>query len=424
MQDPKTLEIHETIWGPVVDTDHLGRRRAVRWIAHDPGAANLGLVGLEHVSTVEEAFAVANRTGIPPQNFVCADSSGNIGWTIIGRIPRRFGFSGRVPTSWAAGDRGWDGWLDSEQYPRIISPPEGAIWTANARVVGGEMYSTLGDGGYDLGARARQIRDDLLALQEPTERDMLAVQLDDRALFLDRWRSLLLELLDDEAIAADPNRAEFRRLVDETWTGRAQIDSAAFRLVRAFRTFTFERVYGHLTARCEETDKRFNIYRIQQAEGPLWRLVTEQPPNFLAAESGSWREFLLATIDVTIDYYVSTRGGELASHVWGARNTLNMRHPLSGAIPLLSKWLDMPAIPLPGDSDMPRVQSPGWGASERFAVSPGHEEDGYFHMPAGQSGHPRSPFYSAGHNDWVVGRAAPFLPGPPAYRLELRPPGR
>ncbi len=70
---------------------------------------------------------------------------------------------------------------------------------------------------------------------------------------------------------------------------------------------------------------------------------------------------------------------------------------------------------------MPRVQSPGFGASERFGVSPGREADGYFHMPGGPSGHPLSPFYRAGHADWAAGRPAPFLPGPAAHVLRLLP---
>jgi len=133
------------------------------------------------------------------------------------------------------------------------------------------MLGTIGDGGYDLGARARQIRDDLLALESPDEGDMLAVQLDNRALFLERWRSFLLDLLDEEAVREEPKRGEFRDLVEETWTGHASVESTAFRLVRAFRSFVFERVYGWLTASCEAVDEGFNIYRIHQAEGPLWR---------------------------------------------------------------------------------------------------------------------------------------------------------
>jgi penicillin amidase len=57
----------------------------------------------------------------------------------------------------------------------------------------------------------------------------------------------------------------------------------------------------------------------------------------------------------------------------------------------------------------------------RMAVAPGREADGILHMPGGQSGHPLSPYYGAGHDDWAQGRAAPLLPGPAQRRLLLEP---
>ena len=90
-------------------------------------------------------------------------------------------------------------------------------------------------------------------------------------------------------------------------------------------------------------------------------------------------------------------------------------------LPWLRGWLGTPRDPLAGDINMPRVQGPSFGASERFAVSPGHEDEGIVHMPGGQSGHPLSPFWGAGHDDWVHGRATPFLPGPPRHTLILAP---
>jgi len=95
---------------------------------------------------------------------------------------------------------------------------------------------------------------------------------------------------------------------------------------------------------------------------------------------------------------------------------------MAGALPgLLRSWLCMPADPLPGDGLVPRVQGPGFGASQRMGVSPGREADGIAHMPGGQSGHPWSPFWGAGHDDWVHGRPSPFLPGPTRHRLTLSP---
>jgi penicillin amidase len=68
---------------------------------------------------------------------------------------------------------------------------------------------------------------------------------------------------------------------------------------------------------------------------------------------------------------------------------------------------------------MPRVAGRNFGQSERLTVTPGREEQGLFSMPGGQSGHPLSPFFLAGHADWVAGRAGPLLPGPAKYTLRF-----
>jgi penicillin amidase len=40
-------------------------------------------------------------------------------------------------------------------------------------------------------------------------------------------------------------------------------------------------------------------------------------------------------------------------------------------------------------------------------------------MPGGQSGHPLSPYFLAGHDAWVRGEPTPFMPGVAVHRLEL-----
>jgi penicillin amidase len=277
----------------------------------------------------------------------------------------------------------------------------------------------LGDGGYALGARARQIRDDLMGAERFGERDLLAIQLDDRALFLARWQKLLLETLDARALAADPRRPEVRRLV-EAWGGRADPASVGYRIVRAFRTAVHGRVLKPFVAAAREIDPRFDPATLHQVEGAVWRIATERPPHLVDPAVGD--ALLLEALDEALSTLPGA-GADLAGRTWGERNTAAIRHPLSRAIPVLGKWLDMPAEPLRGDRDMPRVEAPDFGASQRMVVSPGREAQGIFHMPGGQSGHPLSPHYRAGHPAWVRGDPTPFLPGPTRHVLRLEPSG-
>src|SRR5947207_6853208 len=169
------LEIRETTWGPIVDHDSSGHERAVAWVPLRDGGMNGTLAGIETVETLEQLFDVAARAGIPAQNMVAAQRDGRIGWSIAGRIPRRVGYDGRLPTSWADGKRHWDGWIAPSAYPRVINPHDGRIVTANNRLVEGSALQMLGnDGGYDPGARARQIEDDLKGIGKASTRDMLA----------------------------------------------------------------------------------------------------------------------------------------------------------------------------------------------------------------------------------------------------------
>ena len=79
-----------------------------------------------------------------------------------------------TPESWADGTRRWDGYLAAADFPRIVDPPDGRIWTANAPVVDGAMLATIGEGGYADGIRARLIRDRLMQIDKATPDDMLS----------------------------------------------------------------------------------------------------------------------------------------------------------------------------------------------------------------------------------------------------------
>lgn len=416
----RDLTIEETRWGPIGGVDHRGRPYAVDWVAHHPGAVDLGLLRLEVAATLEEAMLVAQSSGLPAQNIVIADRSGRIGWTIAGRVPGRVAHDGTLPRSGADEPAGLDGWIAAGTYPAVTDPELGRVWSANNRVGEGPAFDLLGLGSYDVGARARQIRDDLLALERATPRDMLAVQLDDRALFLERWRDLAREVLSDEAVEGSSGRAAFRRLVDETWSGRASIDSVGYRLVRQFRLRTAEMVFAPLMAPAVAADPGFRVMRWRRYEGPLWSLVTARPAHLLDPAYDSWAALLIEAIDRTVDGLGGP--GQLDARTWGDANTLRMRHPMSQVLGFLAPWLDMAAEPLPGDSNMPRVQDRDEGASERMVVSPGREEAGILHMPGGQSGHPLSAHYRDGHRAWVEGRPTPFLPGPTTDVLTLTPP--
>jgi penicillin amidase len=222
-------------------------------------------------------------------------------------------------------------------------------------------------------------------------------------------------------IAEARGRRELKNVL-ENWSGRASTDSAAYRLVWEIRLRTVHAVLSPLTARCRAADPRFRLAALE-CEAPTWALVTERPAHLLDPAFRDWDSLLLAMIDATLASAIRD-GQPLETWTWREKNVANISHPISLTSPLLGKFLrlNMTAEPLPGGrKDMPRVQAPSYGASQRMVVSPGRDAQGYFHMPCGQSGHPLSPHYRDGHEAWARGTPTPFLPGPPLDTLILKP---
>lgn len=430
-QRQETIQVHGgaavkveypwTVWGPIVGVDEQQRPLALRWIGHDADAINLALLGLENAITVDEGIAVAHQIGIPAQNIFITDRAGDIAWTIAGRVPKRIGYDGRLPVSWAFGDRKWDGHLSPAETPVVRGPETvkpGRIWSGNQRMIGGDALKVLGDGGYARPYRAGQIRDGIATLERATPKDLLAVQLDDRALFLERWHGLLMKTLTPAAMEGSKPRAALRAHA-EKWEGRASVDAVSYWLTREFRIAVYGLVLTPIFEPCREAYPEFDTNGFQ-SEPAVWALLQERPVHLLNPRFATWDDLLQAAGDEVVRV-TDQQGVSMDKANWGLRNTARIRHPLSSSLRWLSNWTDMPADPLPGGDDMPRVQNPRHGASERMVISPGREAEGLFHMPGGQSGHPLSPHYRAGHDAWVRGSPTPLLPGSPAYTLNLKP---
>ncbi|TAN06341.1 MAG: penicillin acylase family protein [Rhodanobacteraceae bacterium] len=412
------ITVTDTIWGPIMATAPDGTPLALAWVAQEPRAVNLNVMKLETATSVQQALALAPTLGIPPQNLVVADARGNIGWSIASSaIPLRTGFDPSIPADWSQPGTGWTGYASPAQDPRIENPADSRIWTANQRIVTGTALQTIGNGGYDLGARAQQIRDDLRARAHFTPRDMLDIQLDDRALFLARWQKLLLGVLD---ASRDPKLVALRPFVAH-WQARAAAGSVGYRVVRRFREKVRENALAPFTARAATRWHNFKWPSPGVGEYAVWKLVAQKPAWLLDPKYQDWNALLQASArEVATE--LAAQPGPLKDQTWGRYNTARIDNPLAIALPRwLADWFNMPHDELAGDDNVPRVLHPAFGASIRMVVQPGDEARGILEMPAGQSDNPTSPWFGNGHEAWVHGRVTPLLPGPARYRLTLDP---
>ena len=324
---------------------------AVNWVADQGDAYNLKLDDLLGASSVEEATGIAAQSGIPQQNFIVADSHGAIAWTIAGvRFDAGPDASPSEPTASIGSRRRLAIPASASSYrrgapapaPIVQRPRRGLLWTANARTYAfsnpkqGEQFpdgvlpggrvdigEAIGDGGFDLGARAQQIRDRLAATPKFDERTLGAIHFDDEALFLRPWAGRIA------AVAASAAARPDVTALLKDWNGRADADQAGYRLVGEVRKRVLDALWAAWTApliqagdcRVRKVDwhARFE-YAAEDA-------LDQQPPHLLPRGFANWDAFLLAQVDAAVADMTRHGARPLAQATWGEVNRSRIGHP-------------------------------------------------------------------------------------------------
>jgi penicillin amidase len=408
--EPVRIETRATRWGPVVAEDWLGRPLALHATWLEPQGLDLDILGLAAATDVASASALLARWAGPSLNWVLADRAGEIAWVMNGPLPRRIGFDGSRPESLADGSRSWQG---RRPPPGAIGGRDGALYTANNRTLPPAQADAVSRM-WMRPLRAKRI-DDLLAEQRSfDERGFVAMQLDTRAEGYEQIRATILDVVASDE--HDANLAEARALA-AAWSGHADVDQAALRLLHAYYRTLLERTLEPLLAPAIEADPAF-VYRWPLADEALRRLLDERPAHLLTSEHADWRSFLRHTLEETLADL--TRGGALDTE-WGEVNVLDVAHPFAGSLGPLKRALALPRAPLPGSMVSLRVAAPSYGAVLRMAVAPGAPQNGVLQLAGGQSGHFLSPQFRDQQQDWLDGTPTPFLAGQPVARFALTP---
>lgn len=404
-------EITMSEYGPVYSLD--GKRYALQWVAYEPYAFNLAITTLDSVSNVDDALSVIRNIRLPVQNVVLADEQGNIAWTPGGAVFKR-----ETPSFTALGPALTSHYIHSADnaLPMVKNPPDGRIWTANARVMSTQSYQKYGDGGYALGARGFQIKTRLYEKDIFDVQDFYDIQLDNEARFMTPWHRLLLNTLKRQ-----PTKFKAQIEALENWQQCACADSVGYTLVTYFRDKVIWDLLSPVLAPLEKNGYQPNTL-LRKTETAAWALLRQQPTDWLPRQFNNWNDFLTTAYEQTEQrLFKQTNTRDIASLRWGSVNALTVQHPLAKQVPMLANLLNMPSSEGFGDSYMPAVQRREFGASQRLFIQPGHLNDAILTLPGGQSGHFLSPFYRRGFDDYVKGKSTPLLPGRIEHTLTLQP---
>ncbi|MCX5169601.1 penicillin acylase family protein [Streptomyces antibioticus] len=131
---------------------------ALKWTALEAGTTMDAVFAMNRAKDWDDFRDAAKQFDVPSQNLVYADTAGNIGYQLPGRIPTRAkGDTGSVPVAGWESENKWTGWIGFDELPYEYNPDRGYIVTANQAVVDQDKvpYTLTTDWGY--GTRSQRI---------------------------------------------------------------------------------------------------------------------------------------------------------------------------------------------------------------------------------------------------------------------------
>ncbi len=133
---PVKTKLYYTLHGPVCLIDSSNAKAyAMRAAWLEPGAAPyLASLRMDQAKDWKAFREACTYAHLPALNMVWADKKGNIGWQVVGLIPKRKNFSGLVPVP-GDGRYEWAGYLPIKERPNTYNPSKGYWATANENLM-------------------------------------------------------------------------------------------------------------------------------------------------------------------------------------------------------------------------------------------------------------------------------------------------
>lgn len=402
------LETRHGPLDPVVIGGEAGPFALARTSSSESSALDVGrFLGASLAGDAASFESNWSRYGGVPFNVVWATADGHVGVRVAGGLPERAAGDGRLPVPGWTGEFDWKGVRAPETLPSLVDPPEGFVASANDDwSESGRPLPFAGD--FAGPERIRRIRQMLAGIHGATVDTVRAMQLDVVSLFGERVRDAVA------AIPVEGAEAVRARRILAAWDGVAGVAGPSrlmYEFLRELRRRAFQ-------GREKATGASFPV----SAEG-LASLLEGISPSVWddpATPERETRDRLASDALAAALATVAREDGDDPSRWrWGRVHRLALRHPFSGRLPGIGRWLDEGPVELPGDRSTVRVAAwsfaggtfdVAWIPSARVIFDLADPDASRAVLPIGQSGQFQDDHYDDHLKPWSEGRdfAFPF----------------
>jgi penicillin G amidase len=371
--------------GPVFVSDE-NRQYSLKWTAAESGGFQFPFLELNRARDWKEFTAAIGRFPGPGQNFVYADTAGNIGYHATGHNPvRPQGCVADLPMDGAAGDCEWAGMIPFGALPSFFNPKSGAVVTANQNPFP-EGYQYPVAGHFAAPYRAIEIRTLLDRRKKWEPWQMLEVQKDVYSSFS--------HFLAQQVVAAwaankgDANKKTHFELHDAVellrdWDGQMEKGTAPPMLI----TLEFEQLRKTLAERAAPGSGV--TYQFGMAPAVIEKLLRERPAGWFP----DYNEWLLKCLGEAVGEGEKIQGSKIARWDYGQFNALKLAHPVGSQLPVVGSYFNIGPVPMSGSSTTIKQTTRRMGPSMRMIVDLGDLDRSLQNITVGESGQRLSSHY-------------------------------
>ncbi|MEK7210156.1 MAG: penicillin acylase family protein [Candidatus Binatota bacterium] len=375
---------------------------AFKWTAHDPSEEFRCLYGVNRARDWDEFLQSLSYQTAPALNYVYADITGNIGYSLAGKVPLRPYPPSLLPLPGWSGEFEWRGHIPFGELPRLYNPPEGVIATANNRIAD-ESYPYYLSDLFDPPYRIRRIKELLSANKKLSLERMAEIQSDTVSVHAKELLGILKADL-EEIARKDPSLYEIIVKLS-AWNGECSESSPEAALFHVFH----QRLMRNLLV----PDLGQELYLayteiFNQSLAPIDQILRDsRSPWFDSCPRQSLVEKSLREAQEEL---IQRLGADRKEWSWAKLHTLTLRHPFARS-KILSPLFSIGPLPSPGDGvtinmGFYRHSNPFEhvvGPSLRMIIDPGDWKRSRFILPSGQSGDCFSPHYRDQTRLWQRG---------------------
>lgn len=339
------------------------------------------------------------------QNFVYADTEGNIGLNTGGGIALRKG-NGSLIRNGETDESDWKGYVPFEQLPFSFNPEIGYVSSANNRTVD-ESYPYYISSGFAMPYRINRIR------QMIGEKEVFSIE-DFKRMILDQhsdYAALLTPfILKIEGKSNELTSGEKNALSTlKQWNYDMNANMVAPSIFEFFRP-----VFGR-NLLADELGELYPSLFGTAREYYIYRTLTTGPDEWVDNVNTQGKEILDDIILLSFKEAVSDLtlkfGEDQTKWTWGSIHKISIEHPL-GSVKILDRIfnLNSDSYSVGGSSHTVSPYSYGagfkvnHGASERHIFNTADWDESFTITPTGASGVPASEFYLSHTKDYIEGK--------------------